>query len=71
MDGKSHACGLDRKGSGWVHCVVDDRRRECRVEVKGDTWELDRVRHSYTQASGQSDQNELHSSCQYVLQEQL
>jgi hypothetical protein len=36
------------------------------VEVNGDARELDGVRHSYAQASGQSDGEELHLRCEYV-----
>lgn len=59
MDVESKARGLIAEGSGWCRCVVGDCRRECGMEVEGDTWELDGVRHSCTHADGQSDGDEL------------
>jgi len=63
MNGESHACGLVGEGGGMIHCVVDDCRRESRMEIKGNAWKLDGVRHSNTQASGQDNGYELCSRC--------
>jgi len=67
MNGESHACGLVGEGGGRVRCVVDDCRRESGMEIKGNAWERDGVRHSNTRANGQSDGYELCYKCQYVV----
>jgi hypothetical protein len=41
MNGKSHACGLIAEEGGGADCVVDDRRRERRMEIDGDAREVD------------------------------
>jgi hypothetical protein len=40
--------------------------RERGMEIDGDARELDGVRHSYAQASGQGDRSKLYLGCQYV-----
>jgi hypothetical protein len=71
MNGKGHTRVLVGEGSGESHCGVDDCGRECGMDVDGDARELDGVRHSYAQASGQSDGEELYLRCEYASQEQL
>lgn len=70
MYGEGHACSLVGDRSSGLHRVVDDRRRERRMEVKGDARELDGVRHGYAQGSGQNNRDELCLTCQYMLQDQ-
>lgn len=41
------------------------------MNVNGDAWEIERVRHSYAQASGQGDKDELRHGCQRVLRKRL